>query len=265
MYKNIFKITIICLMFLPCENRGDDKGMKNADGGVKTVHVLVALCDNIYQGIVPVPAAIGNGQNPNTNLYWGAGFGIRTYFKKSGEWKLLETRKSEGVILERLVFKHATKNYYMVADAYDGRHIEQCTIDFMNGSSGNKKDTLRLGDITLGLAGNASLSAYIGHDGLMNFELSGAYSNADGVRRDVIILACYSKRFFGPYLKTANVNPVLWTSGLMAPEAYTLHDALTGYVNGEDNGAIRERGAAAYAKYQKCGLNAAKRLLITGW
>jgi hypothetical protein len=252
-------------MFLPCENRGDDKNIKNADGGVKTVHVLVALCDNKYQYIVPVPASIGNGQDPNSNLYWGAAYGIRTYFKKSGEWKLLETRKPDSVILERLVFRHAAKNYYMVADAYDGRYIERCTEDFMNGGSGNKKDTLRLGGITLGIAGNAALLAYIGHDGLMNFELSGTYSNRDNVRRDVIMLSCFSKRFFGPYLKTANVNPVLWAAGLMAPEAYTLHDALTGYVNGEDNEAVRGRGAAAYAKYQKCGLNAAKKLLVTGW
>jgi hypothetical protein len=51
----------------------------------------------------------------------------------------------------------------------------------------------------------------------------------------------------------------------MAPEAYTLHDALSGYVLGEANEAIRERAAAAYAQYQKCSLNAAKGLLVTNW
>jgi len=49
----------------------------------------------------------------------------------------------------------------------------------------------------------------------------------------------------------------------MAPEAYTLHDALSGYVIGESNEKIRERAAAAYARYQKCSINAAKGLLIT--
>jgi hypothetical protein len=63
------------------------------DSLAKTLHVFVALCDNKYQGIVPVPARIGNGQDPNTNLYWGCGYGIRTYFKKSGEWKLVQTLK----------------------------------------------------------------------------------------------------------------------------------------------------------------------------
>ena len=38
----------------------------------KVVHVFVALCDNRHQGIVPVRAELGNGQDPRTNLYWGA-------------------------------------------------------------------------------------------------------------------------------------------------------------------------------------------------
>jgi len=35
--------------------------------------VFVALADNFNQGIVPVSAKLGNGDNPKTNLYWGAG------------------------------------------------------------------------------------------------------------------------------------------------------------------------------------------------
>jgi len=234
-------------------------------GGPKAIHVFVALCDNKYQGIVPVPKAIGDGQNHNTNLYWGALYGIRTYFRKSNEWKLLSTRGKEGIILERIVFKHASKNYYLIADAYDGQYIEQCIKDFMSAASGNQKDSLLLDGKTLGIGGNASLVAYIGHNGLMEFELEDTYVNRDNKKRDVIILACYSKRYFISHLKEANVNPLLWTTHLMAPEAYTLHDALTGYVNGETNESIRERGAAAYARYQKCGLRGARGLLVTGW
>jgi len=231
--------------------------------GAKTIHVFVALCDNKYQGIVPVPKAIGNGQDPNSNLYWGALYGVRTYFKKSGEWKLLDTRGKNGVILERLIFKHTAANYYLIADAYDGQYIEQCTKDFLSGVSGNKKDTVMFNGKVLGTGGDASLSAYIGHNGLMNFELYETFINTDNKKRDAIILACYSKRFFSSYLKDANVNPLLWTTNFMAPEAYTLHDALSGYVSGETNESIRDRGAAAYAKYQKCGFNAAKKLLVT--
>ncbi len=238
---------------------------KNIDSSAKTIHIYVALCDNKYQGIVPVPKGIGNGQDPNSNLYWGCGYGIRTYFKKSADWKLLKTQKVNDIILERLVFKHVSKNIYLIADAYDGEYIKKCTIDFLNSASGIVKDNILLEDKSIGIAGNADLLAYIGHDGLMDFELNDKFVNSDKKKRDVIILACYSKMFFGPHLAKANVNPLVWSSSLMAPEAYTVHDAILGYVAQENNEQIRSRAASAYAKYQKCSLKAARNLLVTGW
>ena len=120
-----------------------------------------------------------------------------------------------------------------------------------------------MNNTTIGILGNSKLIAYIGHDGLMDFRLQEEFTNTDNKERDVIILACYSKSYFKPHLEKSKVNPLVWTTGLMAPEAYTIHDALTGYVNGETNDEIRIRAAKAYHKYQKCGLNAAKNLLVT--
>lgn len=91
------------------------------DSTIKTIHILVALCDNKYQGIVPVPAKIGNGQDPAYNLYWGCAFGIKSFFKKSNDWKLLKTAAVDAVILERLIFKHKTSNTLLIADAYNGQ------------------------------------------------------------------------------------------------------------------------------------------------
>jgi len=98
----------------------------------------------------------------------------------------------------------------------------------------------------------------------MDFQLTESY-NTDNKKRDVIILACYSKNYFSAHLKNANVNPLVWTTGLMAPEAYTIHDAITGYLNKESNESIRSRAALAYSKHQKCSKKAARNLLVTGW
>lgn len=278
MIRYFFSI-LLYITFLSCQSQSiekipasktpvNDTVIKNItqfDTTFKTIHIFVALCDNKYQGIVPVPAGIGNGQDANNNLYWGCAFGIRTYFKKSAEWKFIKTQKIDSLLLERIVFKHVTKNYYLVADAYNGKYIKRCTEDFLRSSSGQFKDTLHINNKTIGIAGNAKLVSYIGHDGLMDFTLSETFHNTDKKKRDVLIFACYSKRFFTPHLKTANVNPLVWTTGLMCPEAYTIHDALTGYINNETNEAIRTRAASAYARYQKCSLQAARNLLVTGW
>jgi len=249
-------------------NKNSEKPYNNItqyDTLTKTIHVYVALCDNVNQGIVPVPEKIGNGQDPMNNLYWGCAYGIKTFFKKSIEWRLLKTQKMNGIILERLIFKHATKNYYLVAEAYDGKYIKTSTINFLASCAGQKKDTLHINKTIIGIHGNAKLLSYIGHDGLMDFKLENSFENMDKQTRDCIILACISKSYFSSYIKTAEAYPLVWTTGLMCPEAYTLHDALSGYVNNESNEAVRVRAALAYSKYQKCSEKAAKNLLVTGW
>lgn len=58
----------------------------------RTVHVFVALCDNENQGIIRVPEKLGNGQNPSSNLYWGAMYGVKSYFRyKSADWEYLKS------------------------------------------------------------------------------------------------------------------------------------------------------------------------------
>ena len=235
------------------------------DSSIKTIHVLVALCDNKYQGIVPVPARIGNGQDPDNNLYWGCAFGIRSYFKNSHKWQLLNKYTIDSIKMERLVFKHKATGYYLVADAYNGKNIKNCTIDFLKSCSGQFKDTLHINGKVVGINGNAKLVSYIGHDGLMDFSLTQKFANTDGKTRDAVILACYSKRFFTPHLRQTMARPLVWSTHLMSPEAYTLHDALESYLQQQPAQNIRHNAVKAYAKYQRCSEKAAAGLLVSGY
>jgi hypothetical protein len=232
----------------------------------KLIHVLVALCDNEYQGIVPVPARIGNGDDPANNLYWGARFGVKTFFKRANDWKAIaESRNPRAEILERLVFKHKTKDVYLIADAYRGREIKRCVADFFEFSAGRAVETVEANSGELHAGGGADLVAYVGHDVLMDFSLDSLPQKADNRRRDAVMLACLSKRYFAEPLRNTGASPLLWTTGLMATEAYVLKAAIDGWVLNEDGERIRRRAAAAYNQYQQCGMNAASRLFSTGW
>jgi hypothetical protein len=231
----------------------------------RTIHIIVALCDNKNQGIVPVPAQLGDGKKPETNLYWGALYGVKTFFKNSSNWKLISTFKNiDKSVAERAIFKHNHSNTFIVADAYWGDKIDVAIDDIINSLHGAKKHTqnydLKAKSIKLGLFGNANLLAYVGHDGLMEFSYDGSLELKDSVNRDFIILACASKNYFEPYLNNSNSNPILWTTGLMAPEAYTLHAAIEGWINSEPKPEIQLRAAKEYSTYQKCSLRAAKNL-----
>lgn len=232
----------------------------------KVIHVYVALCDNENQGIVPVPKLIGNGQDPFNNLYWGALYGIKTHFKKNKNWQLLETIKNPKTnILERCIFKHTTHDAIMVADAYDGAFMKNTVVDFLQSTSGNTKESITLNDKTLAIAGKANLIAFIGHNGLMDFRLDNYPTKANDDKRETVILACVSKSYFGEAILKAGATPLVWSTGLMSPEAYTLEYLLRGWLAGETNEQIRERAAQGYHDYQKCGINGAKRLLVTGF
>jgi hypothetical protein len=242
--------------------------VKTEPYGGKVAYVIVALCDNVNQGIVPVPAALGNGDDPARNLYWGARFGVKTHFNASREWRPVSAVQNPAPkVLERVVYKHRTLDAYLVADAYRGAEIEQATADFLNVASGNLNPAFEAGGKThgLGRGGAAHLVAYVGHDGLMDFRLPSLPARADDVRRDAVILACISKRYFAPALKETGANPLLWTTNLMAPEAYVLKAALDGWLAGEDGERVRQRAAKAYHTYQNCGLKAAQGLFATGW
>lgn len=237
---------------------------------VPVIHVFVALCDNVNQGIVPVSASLGNGDNPATNLYWGAAFGVKTFFGKSKDWELVsKVANPKPTVLERLVFKHRQRDLFMVADAYRGKEIAQTTRDFLEAAAGRPGDRLKIklgtGEIEFNADGSAELVAYVGHNGLMDFEVHSPPLARDDRRRKSIILACISKKYFAAPLKSSGASPLLWTTNLMAPEAYVLSAAIDGWMKKETDEEVRLRAAKAYHSYQNCGLRAANNLFATGW
>jgi hypothetical protein len=240
---------------------------------VPVIHVFVALCDNVNQGIVPVSASLGNGDNPQTNLYWGAAFGVKTFFSKNKDWQAVVPTnisvKSPSVVLDRVVFRHRKSGAYLVAEAYRGSYIRQATEDFLAAASGTPGEKLAVsidGKATdLHLGGSANLIAYIGHNGLMDFQLSSTPKRRDEEKREAIILACASKSYFTEPLRRTGAQPLLWTTNLMAPEAYVLSAALDGWLNRETDEQIRLRGAKAYSTYQRISIGGASGLFATGW
>jgi len=240
------------------------------------VHVVVALCDNANQGIVPVPAAIGNGQDPNTNLYWGAMYGVRTYLTRKGGWeKIVTLPAANNAILERAVFHTTVQRggkkvqVYAVADAWDGAKIKEALQSFLDMAAGHLPENVALGDgaadPVLSAGGNAHLIAFVGHNGLMDFSVERKPNpTPDAPARGAIVLACASKSYFLEYLAAAEAAPVLLTTGLMAPEAYTLDAAIRRWASGAAPSEIVESAAGAYNEYQRCGMKGARRLFWSG-
>lgn len=238
----------------------------HAEQKTKTIHILVALCDNKYQGIVPVPAAIGNGQDPRNNLYWGAAYGLKTYFKKQAEWQLLSsTQKPKSYILERLIYKHKTKPIYVVADAYDGQYIKNTTQDLFIYAQGQEPLALTVDKHNISAGGAADFLIYAGHNGLMDWPVSDVFtppvssiatpsettSNKLQTQRRAAVFACKSQTYFSTPLAQTGIAPALLTTDFMAPEGYVVFAAVDAYSKNTNLQQLREQTAKTYSHYQK--------------
>jgi hypothetical protein len=208
--------------------------------GEKKVKVFVALCDNETQGIVKVGKEIGDGDKPESNLYWGCSDGLPKVFGKSSKWKKVEANAAEvkpeeqkegdQKILRSAGFKHAKSASQLVANAYRGSEIKQCFIDFE----------------TAVASGEYDLVCFIGHNALMDFLAPNLPETKSGNKTDVIVLCCLSDRYCSERIKSIGARPILMTSSLMYPGSFVLHDVLEDWLAGKSIESFRTTAGKAY-------------------
>jgi len=243
-----------------------------AAGRPVVAHVIVALCDNLHQGIVPVPKAIGNGQDPKSNLYWGAGYGLRFYFSHKAGYTVRQLSYS-GQILDRITLTkdlpgpgHAVK-LVIVAEAWDGSAIAAAIDRFLRLAAGHDPESIAppvTGGATVAAGGDAAIVAFVGHDGLMDFPApSRPVARPGAPPRSSIVLACASQQYFSGLIRAGGSHPLLLTTGLMAPEAYSLEEALHTFAAGGSPMDVRKAAAAVYDRVQHCGPVGALRLFAS--
>ena len=73
-------------------------------------------------------------------------------------------------------------------------------------------------------------------------------------------LACRSQADLAPRLKRIGRPALITTTGLMAPEAYTLDAIIRAWAAGKKPDEVRATAAGACAKNQNISISAARRL-----
>lgn len=228
-------------------------------------HVTVALADSEHQGIGPVSGNLGDGMRPEVNLYWGALYGVEKFLPKKG-WRIVErATMADPRILSRVIFERRVKRdrrtvrVVLIADAWAGPHIRDATIRYFEHAAGRDSEIVTVGDERVAAGGSAHVVAYIGHNGLMDFDIPEVAARGAGTTA-AIALACISKDDFLPILERVNAEPILLTKSLMAPEAYTLDAALVTWFAGGTSQDVYVAGSDAYCVYQKCSTRTARKM-----
>ena len=219
----------------------------------KQARIIVSLADNESQGIVPIKASLGNGKDPQGNLYWGALYGAKTHFKRMSGWTVAPRDPVPDDVLDAFELKHeAHPNTPILFEAWDGgaqkKAVQSYFRDLRDKASPN------------------TLVGFVGHNALMDIFVANipAFGQTNkvnlGRRRKGAVIACNSASYFEPHHEALGIESYVMTRGLMAPEAYVLEGFLLAWLDGETANKARAEAAKKYAEYQKISIRSANRL-----
>jgi len=277
----MLKTTIILLSigFISCfqaqkiENRiliKENLRTKIANNEPLVAHVLVPLCDNEHQGIVPTSPSIGNGLDIKRNLYWATSKGMKRFFKELPDWKLVSsTLDPDSNILERVVFFKKFNNgaeVYLVADAYRGDRMPACLDDYFNALSSHKNETIIVDKDTIGIYGRADLVAFNGHNGLMDEETTYYKARSNAKVKDAVSISCISGDYFKQNYEATRSYPLVHTTNLLYPGAFILEGILNQWATLKDAASCKVGAGKGYYKHKpKSGPNGSQNLFEYGW
>lgn len=217
---------------------------------LKRALIIVSLADNANQGIVPIKESLGRGDDPKGNLYWGALYGMKTYFNRHADYdiEIEERPKIVGALQTIRITPKSHPEAEIIAVAMNGNAQTKSVTTFFNhlADPDSKYD----------------LVSYVGHNPLMDVhipvEVMGLYTQ--GQPRKAAIIGCQSEAYFKSLLEHVGAEPYVLTQGNMAPEAYVLDGILTAWLNDGDASAARLGAAEKYAEFQKIPLKNTKWL-----
>jgi hypothetical protein len=232
------------------------------------IHVFVPLCDNDNQGIVKVGGKLGEGRNLKSNLYWGAGYGLKTWFSRSKDWKIMKNQFNiDSSILERAVYfrKYPNKaKVYLIIDAYAGDKMKPCLEVYFKSLAGIIKDSINLDTTIIPAYGKSDFLIFNAHNGLMDTEIE-VYRNYDNIQKDAAVISCASYSYFVYRFKTLKAYPLVCTTSLLPPEAYIISAIIDNWATMQSNEKIKKSAGEAMAKVHKLPVKSCIKTFCTGW
>ncbi len=233
-------------------------------GSPLVVQVHVPLCESDI--LVCGNAKLGDGDNPDTNLYWSTSGGFKGWFRSAPGWKLLHSEKpSSGEVLEKRVWRRRitpTKAWrargvnkafsvYVVAYAWRGHSIGMAIDSYVSQLAGKQPQELTLEDGTkLEVGGAAQVVAYVGHNGWMDIDFDWSKRPHGGSAKGSIAIACMTADYLAEPMQDEHIAPLLMTTSLMFAGAHSFEGAVSALAQGQSLKELRRAAAQNHAKGQ---------------
>jgi hypothetical protein len=238
-----------------------------AAGKPLVVEVHVPLCESSI--IACGNAKLGDGDNPDTNLYWSTTPGFGEWFARRGSgWKrvLKQTADATGDkdVLAVHVYRRSIdtpsawrkrgvpKHFELdiVVHGWRGKAIDRALAAYADDVSGKGTRALVLADNSkLAAGGSAQLVAFVGHNRLMDLDKF-EWPDPGAAVKGTIAIACDTAPYMKREVPAATRVPLLMTSDLLFANAAPLEAAVLAFATGGGYAQIRTDATTAYAGVQ---------------
>jgi hypothetical protein len=232
------------------------------------VEVHVPLCDNNI--IRCGNKKLGDGDNPETNLYWSTTPGFGAWFnRKNGGWKrmlkLAEGETGDKDVLALHVYRKrvnapaswksrgapAKIEIDIVVHGWRGSAIDRALAAYAAEISGQSSRTITLADkTTLEAGGAAQIVAWVGHNRLMDLDAF-TWPAPGKATKGTIAIACHTAAYMEDNVPAATRVPLLMTRDFLFANAAPLEAAVLAFASGGTYAQIRLDAATAYAGIQE--------------
>lgn len=246
------------------------------------VQVHVPLCDNdiIWCG----NQRLGDGDDPDRNLYWATSGGFRGWFgRKSLGWRLVHRQRDPHKdVLDLKVWRKRVRPsaalrkrgvskpfaVYVVAHAWRGEAIGMAMKAYARDLFGSKARAIDIEGITVQAGGAARVVGFVGHNGWMDVrEFRWPAQSKGPLRKGTIAIACITEDYLADAVPDETRVPLLFTRSLMFAGAHSFEGAVSAFAEGQSLSAIHSRAAKnhgigqgkAYKRVRSAFVNPASR------
>ncbi|HTJ41437.1 MAG TPA: hypothetical protein VL463_05050 [Kofleriaceae bacterium] len=234
---------------------------------VVTAHV--PLCDNRI--IRCGNKRLGDGDNPDTNLYWNTDEGFLGWFDRKGSgWKRekIQDAGAPSDVLETRVWHRTFKpkeawndrkvgkpiEIYVIAYAWRGTSIDQTLAAYLDDVYGDQQRTVVLDDGTrLAAGGKSAIVAWVGHNRLMDvdpIDWAARAKSSTSEPKGVIAEACETAPYMAAEVSSETRVPLLMTNDFLFAGANAFEGVVTTFARGGSLKAMRDLATVQYAQGQ---------------
>ncbi|MBN1342044.1 MAG: hypothetical protein JXQ73_05150 [Phycisphaerae bacterium] len=246
-----------------------------------TITVHVALCDSRKSEVAN--PALGRGNSPFDNLYWGARYGVEGFFQRQSEWKVIHADSGAAAryVLRRVIFTRRVEptsewrqrgvtepfDICMLAIAWSGPAAADAMRATLSDALGLEPPrVIPVGGRRIRFGSDGNFVGYVGYNAVRDDPsvLPDPAELLPGAGpQGVFFISPASAESVGAALLRLGIYPILLTTDRsVVPEAYILYGITEALALGQIERGFSEQAAAQYAHFRRIDPEAARKLFL---